>query len=238
MKPSETEEESSLSEVVEEDGMLSEAENIDPKVLLRIQKIANILNQTNLNLNVFERMLPAYRMEKLGPNSVESTELSELKSIIQKLKIRISQLERKEEELEETLVQSNSKLEKYCLENTKLTQANEDLKIELSDLKENLARTEEGHLDMHRTHPESTRSVGKDSQLSLGRERTEEGSTQLISALRRMKSLKQSRDSLKRKTKQLLRHYRSKRDLLNQRKHVQPLKLIKFSSLFYLQKIF
>ena len=146
MKSSGTEEDtSSLEALDEEDGLNSEVqdEDLDPKVLLRIQKISDILNQTNLNLNVFEKMLPAYRSEKTGFTlSSDTLELSEMKIQNHNLAAQVNILESQNEELEKSLLQSNTKVEELCLENTRLNLTNEDLKIEISDLRTNLERAE------------------------------------------------------------------------------------------------
>lgn len=234
MKSSGTEEDtSSLEALDEEDGLNSEAqdEDLDPKVLLRIQKISDILNQTNLNLNVFEKMLPAYRSEKTGFTlSSDTSELSEIKIQNQNLAARVILLESKNEELEKSLLQSNSKVEELCLENTRLNLTNEDLKLEISDLRTNLERAEGKNISDSIKKSESVPGTELISQISSGPGciRSREESKDLVSAFNQIKFLKQSRDSLKRKTKQLLRHYRRKREILQHRKLVQILLFIHF----------
>ena len=235
MKSSGTEEDtSSLEALDEEDGLNSEVqdEDLDPKVLLRIQKISDILNQTNLNLNVFEKMLPAYRSEKTGFTLSSNTlELSEMKIQNQNLAARVNILESQNEELEKSLLQSNTKVEELCLENTRLNLTNEDLKIEISDLRTNLERAESKNISDSSKKSESAPGTGLICLISSGPrciESTGEESKDLVSALNQLKSLKQSRDSLKRKTKQLLRHYRRKREILQHRKLVQILPFFNF----------
>lgn len=234
MKSSGTEEDtSSLEALDEEDDLNSEAqdEDLDPKVLLRIQKISDILNQTNLNLNVFEKMLPAYRSEKTGFTlSSDTSELSEIKIQNQNLAARVILLESKNEELEKSLLQSNSKVEELCLENTRLNLTNEDLKLEISDLRTNLERAEGKNISDSIKKSESVPGTELISQISSGPGciRSREESKDLVSAFNQIKFLKQSRDSLKRKTKQLLRHYRRKREILQHRKLVQILLFIHF----------
>ena len=234
MKSSGTEEDtSSLEALDEEDDLNSEAqdEDLDPKVLLRIQKISDILNQTNLNLNVFEKMLPAYRSEKTGFTlSSDTSELSEIKIQNQNLAARVILLESKNEELEKSLLQSNSKVEELCLENTRLNLTNEDLKLEISDLRTNLERAEGKNISDSIKKSESVPGTELISQKSSGPGciRSREESKDLVSAFNQIKFLKQSRDSLKRKTKQLLRHYRRKREILQHRKLVQILLFIHF----------
>jgi len=234
MKSSGTEEDtSSLEALDEEEGLNSEAqdEDLDPKVLLRIQKISDILNQTNLNLNVFEKMLPAYRSERSGLTlSSDTSELSEIKIQNQNLASRVILLESKNEELEKSLLQSNSKVEELCLENTRLNLTNEDLKLEISDLRTNLERAEGKNISDSIKKSESVPGTELISQISSGQGciRSREESKDLVSAFNQIKFLKQSRDSLKRKTKQLLRHYRRKREILQHRKLVQILLFIHF----------
>ena len=216
----------------EEDVSGTEEEEIDPKVLARIEKISEILNQTNINLNMFERLLPSYRAEEPAPKDTRpsSSEVIELRLENQNLTQQLSELLAKFGCLQESLLRSEAKCDELTVENTKLTLTNDHLSNKISELQLKIeeTRTVNGSnptLKTSRSEEKENRELvegSKQERPELDKEGSiDSDSVEDLKSLRKkLEVMKVSRDKLKTKTRELLRHYRTKRSLLDKRKNI------------------
>jgi len=202
-----------------------ESPELDPMIMSRIEKISMILNQTNQNLHMFEKLLPASRKEscQCDPSSSlssQKTQMSELSSANEALQAKVSELEWKVLEATRRAHESEARCDALAEENTTLTLANNELEARLS----RLSKHKESSVDEQNITSEKIDQTSKEINLdrnssSENDEEMDDSQKNLICLQTQLTSCKSSRKKLKLKTRELLEHYRKKRKTLEKRDH-------------------
>jgi len=159
---------------------------------------------------MFERLLPAYRHEE---GRDQEQELAKLKQRNRELENDLSELQKRNAELESRLAKVESVCSEYCDENTRLHIENDEMsgrfkELEAMLLNQKKCPSSEIQQSLVGEEAESVSMIGINSA-------SEEKQVDLLQ--NRVKFLKLSKNKLKKKTKELLRHYRIKRTQLEKR---------------------
>ena len=207
----------------------SSEDELDPKVAARIEQISEILSQTNKNLNMFERFLPA---------TVSGQQLRPIEQMTTVFDSKTSQIEadlrQQITELQSQLTEAELRATKAETECQNLTSKNIDLRSTIIDLKEEISILRKSESIVPRVNKLSNISddnieldkknaimqPNQKESADLCAKNVAENKDRVAELEGELVCLKDSRDRLKIKTRELLRKYRSKRSLLEKRERM------------------
>ena len=215
MQPSESEE--------------SSEDELDPKVAARIEQISEILSQTNKNLNMFERFLPAtVTGQQLRPveqmTTISDTKTSQIEA---ELRQEITGLQSQLAGAELRATKAETECQNLASKNIDLRSTIIDLKEELSNLRKSesivprdnkVSNVSDDNIKLDKKN--TTVQPNKEVNADLCAKNVTENKDKMAKLEKELGCLKDSRDRLKIKTRELLRKYRSKRSLLEKRERM------------------